>query len=262
MDTTPPAQEPPPTQPPASQPPSQRHSRPPLPAITIEATARAFYKQAVGYGFALADFVRFVDLVLGIAMAPRGGGEESADTPRPARVRYSTLPLQGPRVTIRRFGEPGDRQVLDGWLADGDGRHFLLSTASGRAHDVDAVLRSAQNLVGMVLFEARPVGCVAYLDYDADQRRAELRKLIGDTRLRRRGLGREASELWVGYGLGALGLRKIYLNTLATHIRNIKLNEAIGFRVEGILRNEVLVDGELRDVLRMGLWQDEVGHDR
>src|SRR4029079_4746463 len=102
--------------------------------------------------------------------------------------------------------------------------------------------------------EGRPVGCVAYLDHDGRQRRAELRKMIGDPALRGRGLGREATERWVGYGIGALGLRKIYLNTLATNIRNIKLNEELGFRVEGILRNEVLVDGEYRDVLRMGLW--------
>ena len=62
--------------------------------------------------------------------------------------------------------------------------------------------------------------------------------------------------LWVGYGLGALGLKKIYLNTLSTHIGNIKINEEIGFQVEGILRNEVLVDGTYRDVLRMGLWHE------
>ena len=235
-------------------PPSQ--GRPALPSITVEATARSFYKQAVGYGFTLADFVRFTNVLLGIAMAPRGRGEEGGDAPAPSSVRHDALPLRGPRLTIRRFGEPGDRELLDAWVADRDGRAFLLSTASGRTHDVDALLGGDQNLVGMVTFEDRPVGCVAYLDHDPGQRRAELRKIIGDASLRGRGLGREAAELWVGYGLGGLGLRKIYLNTLATHIRNIKLNEEIGFRVEGILRNEVLIDGEHRDVLRMGLWHE------
>jgi RimJ/RimL family protein N-acetyltransferase len=228
----------------------------PLPEITVEATARSFYKQAVGYGFALGDFVRFTNTLLGIAMAPRSTSAVAADGPRAPLRRYHELPLHGPRVTIRRFGEPGDRVMLDGWVAEKEGRFFLLSTASGRTHDVDALVQSPQNLVGMVLFEDRPVGCVAYLDHDAGQRRAELRKVIGDAEMRGRGLGREASELWVGYGLGALGLHKIYLNTLATHIGNIKINEEIGFRVEGILRNEVHVDGEHRDVLRMGLWHD------
>ena len=96
---------------------------------------------------------------------------------------------------------------------------------------------------------------MAYSDFaNPGQRRAELRKIIGEVDLRGRGLGREASKLWVGYGIGALGLRKIYLNTLVAHIGNIKINEEIGFRVEGILRNEVLVDGEPHDVLRMGLF--------
>ncbi len=227
---------------------------PPLPEVTIEATARSFHKQAVGYGFSLADFVRFTNTLLGIAMAPQEDPPPSSSLlPGGARRRYNELPLVGRRVTIRRFGEPGDRALLDGWVGDEDGRFFLLSIASGRTHDVDDLVKSEHNLVGMVLVQGEPVGCVAYIDFDADQRRAELRKIIGPRELRGRGFGREAAKLWVGYGQGALKLRKIYLNTLATHIRNIKINEEIGFRVEGILRREVLIDGEPRDVLRMGL---------
>ena len=36
----------------------------------------------------------------------------------------------------------------------------------------------------------------------------------------------------------------------------MRLNQDLGFRVEGILRNEVLVDGTYHDVLLMGLWTD------
>ena len=236
-------------------------SNPPLmPNVTIEAAARGFYKQAIGYGFALADFVRFTNLLLGIAMAPQDDPPPSSKVaPGGKKRRYHELPLVGKRVTVRRYGEPGDRELIQSWVRDEGGRFFLLSTASGRIHDVDDLVKGDHNLVGMVMYEGRPVGCVAYLDHDREQHRAELRKLIGVVELRRQGLGREASKLWVGYGLGALGLRKLYLNTLATHIRNIKINEEIGFRVEGILRNEVLVDGQHRDVLRMGLWHEGSG---
>jgi RimJ/RimL family protein N-acetyltransferase len=233
-------------------PPSSRH--PPLPEITLEATARSFYKQALGYGFALGDFVRFTNLLLGIAMASRPrGSRPPGEALAASRRAYHALPIVGEEVSIRRFGEPGDRRLLDRWVADPEGRFFLLSTSSGRAHDVDGLLASPSNLVAMVLHEGRPVGCVAYLDVAPDQGRAELRKMIGEGDMRGRGLMREAAELWVGYGVGALGLRKIYLTTLAANIGNIKLNEEIGFHVEGILRNEVLVDGEPHDVLRMGL---------
>jgi RimJ/RimL family protein N-acetyltransferase len=251
------ADEPPSAPSPSLPPPPPSTGRPPLPEITLEATARSFYKQALGYGFALGDFVRFANILLGIVMSRRAAPPPAAPPGEGApRRAYHALPIAGREVTIRRFGEPGDRPLLDRWVADPEGRFFLLSTASGRAHDVDGLLESPNNLVGMVLHEGRPVGCVAYLDVAAEQRRAELRKMIGEPAMRGRGLMREAAELWVGYGLGALGLRKIYLNTLTAHIGNIKLNEEIGFRVEGILRGEVLVDGEPHDVLRMGLLEE------
>ena len=239
-----------------SQPPPPHSSRTPLPPITVEAAARSFYKQAVGYGFTLSDFVRFTNTLLGIAMTPRDPEAVLSEGPRSERTRYRDFPLIGERVSIRRFGEPDDRALLEGWVADADGRFFLLSTASGQALHLDDLLLRAHRLVGIVMFEGRPIGCVAYLDHRLDQRRAELRKIIGERGLRGRGLGHEASRLWVGYGLGALALKKIYLNTLSTHIGNIKINEQLGFQVEGILRNEVLIDGVYRDVLRMGLWHE------
>lgn len=69
----------------------------------------------------------------------------------------------------------------------------------------------------------------------------------------RAGLGKEAARQWMKYGWETLRLHKIYLDTLDTDIRNIRINEAIGFRIEGILRDEVFFDGRYHDVLRMGL---------
>jgi len=88
------------------------------------------------------------------------------------------------------------------------------------------------------------------------EHKAELRKLIGEPGMRAKGLAKESTRLWIHYGIEVLGLRKIYLNTLDTNIRNIKLNEELGFKFEGILRNEVFFDGKYHDVLRMGIWKD------
>ncbi len=93
---------------------------------------------------------------------------------------------------------------------------------------------------------------MAFFDVDPVQRRAELRKLIGDPDARGKGYAEEATSLWIRYGVRELGLQKIYVSTLQTHLRNIQLNESVGFRVEGVLRSEVLLDGERYDVLRMG----------
>jgi len=71
--------------------------------------------------------------------------------------------------------------------------------------------------------------------------------------MRSKGFAKEATKLWIHYGITKLGLKKIYLNTLYTNIRNISLNEELGFKIEGILRNEVFFDERYHDVSRMGL---------
>lgn len=230
--------------------------RPLLPDITLEVAARSFFKQALAYGFSIDDFVRFANILLGIAMSHGGNAALPEERTHWIRNPHTNLPLVGQSVSIRSFGEHHDRELFDRWLADPEGRFFLLSTASGRSRHVDEVLADPANIFGIILYQDQPIGCVAYLDRSEEQRRAELRKMIGEASLRGLGLAHEAAALWVGYGIGALGLRKIYLNTLATHIRNIKINEELGFQVEGILRNELLIDGEYHDVLRMGLCCD------
>jgi RimJ/RimL family protein N-acetyltransferase len=167
------------------------------------------------------------------------------------------LPLRGSRVLVRSFDMDRDLALFDRWLADDSGRHFLLSRTTSELHDIRDIIHNHASILGVItLPDGTAIGSVAFLDYDRGQAKAELRKLIGNPEHRGKGLAKEASALWIRYGLESLGLRKIYLNTLDTNIRNIRLNEDLGFRVEGVLRNEVLIDGTYHDVLRMGLWAE------
>lgn len=87
-----------------------------------------------------------------------------------------------------------------------------------------------------------PIVALEHLDHSEKQKRAELSKLIGDVASRGKGLAEEATRLWIKFGLNTLGLEKICVSTLWTQLSNIKFNERVGFRVEGVLRNEELID--------------------
>ena len=218
--------------------------------------ARSFYKEVAAYGFQLEDVLRFVNILLDTAMksdgAPRSE-KETSGLPRPnGPVR---LPLTGEKVLIRALDRSGDRALLGRWLSDRVGRHFLLSRSTARPLDIDDLLNHPCNVIGVItLPDQTPAGLIAFLDYDHVQHKAELRKLIGEPHLRGRGLAKEATRLWIRYGVSCLAVRKIFLNTLENNLRNIRLNEELGFHVEGVLRNEVFFDGAYHDVLRMGLW--------
>jgi len=230
-----------------------------LPGATIEAIARSLFKEGQQYGFRQVDYLRLVNHLLDLS-----GRDEARDRQPDTEMESPPhltvpprMPLDGKGIRIREFDAATDREWLAHWLEDEHGKYFLLSSITAKTLDIEQILRSDQNILGVIMLpDATPIGMVAFLDFDRWQLKAELRKLIGEPRYRGRGFARQATTLWIHYGLYGLGLKKIYLNTLQTNIRNIRLNEALGFRVEGILRKEFYIDGEHHDVLRMALLKE------
>jgi RimJ/RimL family protein N-acetyltransferase len=227
---------------------------------TIEVLARSLYREAVHYGFQQIDYLRFVNQLLDMSTRP-STQDFSTGSPdvRYAATEAVALPLENESVRVRAFDRHNDTPLLEKWLKDRDGRYFFLSRTTGESEDLARILGSDRNVLGTItLMNGSPIGVLAYLDFDREQRKAELRKLIGEVEFRGRGFAKKATELWIAYGIGNLRLRKIYLSTLDTNARNIRLNEELGFKVEGILRDECYFDGASHDVLRMGLLCNEV----
>lgn len=228
-----------------------------IPQPTIQAFSRSLYKEATKYGFRQLDIIKLINELMDLCNSE---GVESDDSSVPQGSSYLSpedarqLPLVGPRIHIRSLGGRADRGLLEKWLPDRYGRYFVLSCATAQEVTVESLVDSERNHLGIItLPDGPPIGAMAYLDHSRRQRRAELRKLIGEPDARGKGLAEEATRLWIQYGIHGLGLEKIYVSTLQTQIANIQLNESIGFQVEGLLKNEVLIDGHRHDVLRMGL---------
>jgi RimJ/RimL family protein N-acetyltransferase len=234
-----------------------------LPTDTLELLARTFFKDAGSYGFTRLDYVRFVNALLDLSI--RNDHQFKVSVTPPASLSKAdmgsaeniTLPCCGKRVCVRAFEPELDKPLMRAWLGDEHGRYFLLSCTTAEFENCEKLASDEANIFGTItLRDGTPIGAVVYLGICRTQRKAELRKLIGVPSFRGQGLAKEATALWLDYGMSALKLNKIYLHTLDTHLRNIRLNESLGFKVEGILRNEILIDGRFRDVLRMGLCRE------
>ena len=230
----------------------------PIPEETIEAIARSFFKETSSYGFGQVDYLKFVNQILDMSM--RNG---QRNLPAKKEIVFHNVPtpkgfpLEGERVKIREFSEKKDRELFKKWIRDENGRYFLLSRTTAQTANIEQLMQSDQNILSLIVLpDETPIGMMAFLDFDRHQGKAELRKLIGETAYRGKGFAKEATVLWITYGLSNLGLKKIYLNTLDTNFRNIRLNEELGFKVEGILRNECFFDGEYHDILRMALIKE------
>ena len=231
-----------------------------IPDPTIHTFAKTICAEASKYGFGQVDILRLINEMMDLFSDDVRFQTDASDQDESGllSMEVSEFPLRSSRLMIRRADPVADRELLRGWMSDQYGRHFLLSSATAQPIDLDTFLTYERNDVGIVLdISGGPIGSVAFLDTDPIQKRAELRKLIGEPAARGKGFAEEATRLWIQYGGKILGLEKVYVSTLQTHLRNIQLNESIGFRVEGLLHREVLIAGERHDVLRMGLYFDE-----
>jgi RimJ/RimL family protein N-acetyltransferase len=231
-----------------------------IPDATVKAIARSVFKEATKYGFGQLDMIRLVNELMDYCTTEDAGTLRSPDVgeaPTAQSGNPQQLPLTGNRLMIRAFDAASDLAQLHAWMADNYGRHFVLSSTSARSVPLEELVQDESNHLGIITtLEHEPFGALAYLDHDTHQRRAELRKLIGNLEYRGKGYADEATRLWLAYGLHALGLEKIYVSTLQANLGNIRLNEKVGFQVEGLLRDEVLIDGARHDVLRMGFCRD------
>ncbi len=228
-----------------------------VPTKTIETFSRSIYAEASKYGFSQIDVIKLINSLMDLCS---GDGEFTPSRSKQSSQveqlpkQYQNLPLSGEKLMIRAFQNNTDIELLESWLPERYGRYFVLSCSTAQPITVETLVDSPNNHLGIVcLLDGRAIGAMAFLDHSKKQRRAELRKLIGDPSCRGQGLAEEATRLWIQFGIHGLGLEKIYLSTLQTQIANIKLNEDVGFEVEGLLRNEVRIDGIRHDVLRMGL---------
>jgi len=124
-------------------------------------------------------------------------------------------------------------------------RHVFLGEQSGALAD----------LVILTLQE-QPLGLLSLWDRTIPHQAAELSVWIGHD-YRNGGYGTEALRLALGYAFGDLKLHKVYLRVLEYNVRAIRTYEKCGFRVEGILRDEMHVGGRWHALVYMGVLADE-----
>lgn len=173
-------------------------------------------------------------------------------------VANDTHRVHGARVTLRALA-PADRPVLEKWLQDAEiqktfSRPLLIHLIDHLPEVPDDPRRR-----DFVVSDAsgRDVGLVCLFNIDPVVGQAEMAKLLGEPGVRGKGYAAEASRLLLAYAVDVLKLRRVYLRTAGFNLHNIKLNEKMGFKFEGILRqSEVLNDRHVHVVLMSMLAEE------
>lgn len=169
---------------------------------------------------------------------------------------------QGTLVTLRPFGEAELERYLE-WVNDAEvaaqvGRATPVTATEHRRWYEQAIHRSDTVMFAVYTNEGqRYVGNVWLWGVHQVNRNAELRILLGDPQGQGRGCGTDACKVLLDFAFRRMNLHKVYLYVLASNPRAKRAFEKAGFREEGLLRDEFFVEGEYRDVYRMGVLRTD-----
>jgi RimJ/RimL family protein N-acetyltransferase len=173
--------------------------------------------------------------------------------------------IRGDRVYLRAI-EREDLARCHKWIND----EALTATLAQRypvslAQESDWIERMARGqdpskltLAICVARDGRHVGNCGLEAIDRDNRTATLGILIGEADFRGKGLGEDAVRALCRYAFDELDLRKIRLDVYAVNPGAEKTYARVGFRREGVLRQEAFRRGKPVDVIRMGLLKEEL----
>jgi RimJ/RimL family protein N-acetyltransferase len=226
--------------------------------------ARSIVRELKTAGHDGSDLIGFVSEVMkavtdtGFEREPRSpepSAEPLEGLVRDSRGRPSFV---GEGLTLRPVRE-GDRVLVQSWAEDPVvGASLAPSLIAGILDSLEG--EPAAGRLDLLLCEPatdRPFGAVSLQRIDPATRQAEIAKVIGVSAYRGRGLARHATLRLLQYGFRVLDLNRVYLRTLGGNLANIRLNERMGFRFEGVLKQAHIRDGQLSDVVLMALLRSE-----
>ena len=165
--------------------------------------------------------------------------------------------IRGARVSLRPL-MPDDRPLLETWARDKDIQHSLsrslVSDLMAELTQPDTHTRES-----FIIHDARdhPIGLTSLFNLSASPACGEMAKLLGSPDARGKGYAKESEVLMLGYAFDRLKLNRVFIRTAGFNLQNIKLNEKLGLRFEGILRECRMLDEELVDIVVMSILSRE-----
>ncbi len=105
--------------------------------------------------------------------------------------------------------------------------------------------------------DQKHVGSVYLRDIDYSNRKAEYGIFLGEKDYLGKGIGCETAGLVLDYAFHTMKLNKVFLRVLSDNVYAIKSYEKAGFKAEGYFKQDVIVQGEYKDVIFMGVCADQ-----
>ena len=164
------------------------------------------------------------------------------------------------QVSIRKF-EEADVQCKVAWINDPANNRYLHYDLPLEYEKTLNWFRANQDRMdrydATILVDGVPVGVIGLLGIDRKNGKAEYYITMGDRRFSGKGVATIASSQLLAYAFGELGLNRGYLYTEKDNVSAQKLFARIGFRREGLLKNDLFFRGHYIDRYVYGVTKEQ-----
>jgi len=223
----------------------------------IRLVSKTFYRELIEYGVAKDEVLAVANHLLDNLI----GGAPARPSVRP-RVDLTIGSVQNrwqtermlilDRVALRPLA-PADLDHVASWVRSSSIREsFVPALPPERADVVEYFLAPSRESFA-IHYEDQLVGVIGAENIDSTHRKLEMKKLVGLSQFRGRGIGTRATFLFLYHAFLIRESHKVYIHSLDTNVHNLNVNSRLGFEVEGIFLEEFNVEGRRVNVVRMAL---------
>jgi RimJ/RimL family protein N-acetyltransferase len=174
------------------------------------------------------------------------------------------MKIKGKKVILRTLSV-NDAKAFCVWLGDPE----LVSLLSPNnmpqpslKEEKDWIQKAIKNKdefhLAIDTIDGEHIGSIGLNKIDKINQKAEFGIMIGNKKYWGQGIGTEACYLICQYGFTKLKLHRIYLKVFAFNVRGIKSYQKVGFKKEGILRQDIKRGKFRHDTIIMGLLKNEL----
>lgn len=230
----------------------------------LKIVSSSFYKELVKYGVDNSDIVSVSMNLLDYATDTIGNTLQNKNGYFPFQIAdiadnwLKTRELSIADVTIKPMKKNEIDTILD-WLGSEEIRNTFIGFFPKTKKELENYfLKSADKEYFSIYYQhSFLAGFIGAERKDNVSRKLEMKKLVGDSNFRGKGIGKRATFLFLYHIFNNYNFNKVFIHSMDTNIKNINLNSKFGFSLEGFLFKEMQINDVYHDVIRMGLLREK-----
>ena len=173
-----------------------------------------------------------------------------------------TVPFIGERIILRPFAKK-DLTYIQRWSNDAELRKLIGEIAPMSQADAEKYYeerRSDKTRLWYTIVlkkDNRVIGEAGLLRMFKPWRNTDMTIIIGEKDAREKGYGKEAGHLLLTHAFHNLGFHRISIGVVGFNKKAIRFWKSLGFKKEGVEREEYYCDKKYSDFIMMSILESE-----